>query len=138
MNKIHYFSDGAPQQFKNKHAFMNLIFHERDFGIPAFWHFFPTAHGKTDSGGLGGSFKRNARRFSLQTGAINPITNAVKLYEWAKSNEKKVTVEYVSDLELENLKTMLEQRYTKALTIDGTKKFHCFIPDKKNYLKCTS
>lgn len=44
--KLYYFSDGAPQQFKNYKNIMNVYFHEQDYGVPAEWHYFATAHGK--------------------------------------------------------------------------------------------
>lgn len=61
--KIYYFSDGAPQQFKNKSAFANLCHHKRDFEIAAEWHFFATAHGKGPCDGLAGS-ERYSREYS--------------------------------------------------------------------------
>lgn len=136
ITEINYFSDGAPSQFKNKNAFMNLDNHETDFRIPAIWHFFPTAHGKTASDGLGGSFKRNARRHSLQTGANQPIVDAQTLFRWAKLNEKKVTVEYVSIEDYQGSQLILEPRHSKAVQITGTKKFHCLIPSSQKILLC--
>lgn len=65
-NKIYYFSDGAPQQFKNFKNFVNLYYHEDDFDIPAEWHFFATAHGKVPRDEIGGILKRLAARASLQ------------------------------------------------------------------------
>lgn len=35
IDTIFYFSDGAPQQFKNKKAFTNLCYHNADFEINA-------------------------------------------------------------------------------------------------------
>ena len=46
VSKIHYFSDGVPQQSKNFKNILNIYFHFQDFGIVADWNFFPTAHGK--------------------------------------------------------------------------------------------
>lgn len=37
--KVIYFSDGAASQYKNKKNFINLVYYEEDFGIPAEWHF---------------------------------------------------------------------------------------------------
>lgn len=34
-SKIYYFSDGAPQQFKNYKHFSNVYYHEEDFGVQA-------------------------------------------------------------------------------------------------------
>ena len=37
--KVYYFSDGAASQYKNRKNFINLCFHEADFGVPTEWHF---------------------------------------------------------------------------------------------------
>ena len=66
VNKINYFSDGAPQQFKNYKNILNIYYHNHDFGIEANWHFFPTAHGKGACDGVGGSVKRAAAKASLR------------------------------------------------------------------------
>ena len=64
--KIYYFSDGAASQYKNRKNFINLCYHEADFGVPAEWHFSATSHGKGACDGVGGSVKRLAARASLQ------------------------------------------------------------------------
>ncbi|XP_074109255.1 uncharacterized protein LOC141534013 [Cotesia typhae] len=78
-NKIYYFSDGAPQQFKNFKNFVNLYYHEDDFDIPAEWHFFATAHGKGPCDGIGGILKRLAARASLQLAVDKQITTPEEL-----------------------------------------------------------
>ena len=40
VTKIYYFSDRAPQQFKNKKAFANLCY-RCDFDVYAEWYFLP-------------------------------------------------------------------------------------------------
>ena len=51
---IHYYSDGAPSQFKNYKGLVNL-FHERfDHGIDAVWNSFATSHGKSAYDGMEG------------------------------------------------------------------------------------
>ncbi|XP_074096802.1 uncharacterized protein LOC141525991 [Cotesia typhae] len=84
-NKIYYFSDGAPQQFKNFKNFVNLYYHEDDFDIPAEWHFFATAHGKGPCDGIGGILKRLAARASLQLAVDKQITTPEELFEWASA-----------------------------------------------------
>ena len=44
VQKVMYFSDGAPAQYKNKTAFADLLCAE-DFGVAAERHFFGTRHG---------------------------------------------------------------------------------------------
>ena len=45
ITKVHYFSDGCAGQYKNCHNFINLCFHQEDFGLLAEWNFFVTSHG---------------------------------------------------------------------------------------------
>lgn len=35
VNKVHYWSDGAGSQFKNKYNLSSIMFHEQDFGAKA-------------------------------------------------------------------------------------------------------
>ena len=53
VNKVHYWSDGAGSQFKNKYNLSSLLFHEQDFGAKATWSFFETSHGKGPEDGVG-------------------------------------------------------------------------------------
>lgn len=85
--KIYYQSDRAPQQYKNFKNFVNLYFHEKDFGIPAEWHFSPTAHGKGAPDGIGGSVKRLAARASLHLPPEEQIVDAQGLYNWAQTSD---------------------------------------------------
>lgn len=128
IDKIHYFSDGAPQQFKNKKAFINLVHHSADFGIEARWNFFPTAHGKGPCDGLGGQVKRLAKRFSLQGGLI---LSPKDLYEWADQYIEADFV-YCSNIDYDNCEEFLKDRFAKALSIKGTLTFHCMIPTEIN------
>ena len=54
LRKCIYFSDGAPQQFKNVKHFANICYHEQDFGRSAEWHFHESANGKGPCDGAGG------------------------------------------------------------------------------------
>ena len=51
---VHYWSDGAGSQFKNRYNLASLLFHEEDFNCKATWRFFETAHGKGPVDGVGG------------------------------------------------------------------------------------
>ncbi|XP_057332044.1 uncharacterized protein LOC130671921 [Microplitis mediator] len=102
--KIYYFSDGAPQQFKNFKNFVNLYYHKDDFGIHAEWHFFATAHGKGPCDGIGGTVKRRAARASLQLPVDRQITTPLELYTWASNpnNLPSIRVEFSNtDAELQ-------------------------------------
>jgi hypothetical protein len=54
---VRYFSDGAVSQYKNCKKFLNLCYHEEDFGVKAEWHFFATSHGKSPCDSIGGTIK---------------------------------------------------------------------------------
>ncbi|KAK3915229.1 Asparagine--tRNA ligase [Frankliniella fusca] len=66
ISKLIFFSDSAAHQYKNCFNMINLTYHKEDFQLDVEWHFFATSHGKGPSDGLGGQFKRNATRESIQ------------------------------------------------------------------------
>lgn len=129
--KIFYFSDGAPQQFKNYKNFVNLYYHKEDFGINAEWHFFASYHGKGPCDGVGGTLKRGAARASLQLPFDKQISNPRELYQWAaqSNNLPKIEVRYSTIADYEKATENLNIRYSKAKTITGTQKYHCVIPN---------
>ncbi|KAF4524822.1 hypothetical protein B566_EDAN013982 [Ephemera danica] len=66
LKKIFYFSDGSAAQYKNKYNYLNLSYHEEEYGVPAEWHHFGTSHGRGVCDAVGGSVKREVTRASLQ------------------------------------------------------------------------
>ncbi|CAD6220764.1 GSCOCG00011584001-RA-CDS [Cotesia congregata] len=77
--KVIYFSDGAPEQFKNSKNFVNIYYHDEDFGLKAGWHYFATAHGKGPCDGAGGTFERKAVKVSLQQPVDKQITTTMEI-----------------------------------------------------------
>lgn len=65
LKRVHYFSDGAASQYKNRKNFASLCHHKEDFNLDATWHFFATSHGKSACDGIGGTLKRLAAKASL-------------------------------------------------------------------------
>lgn len=128
--KIFYFSDGAPSQYKNYKNFVNLYFHFDDFKIHVEWHFFTTAHGKGPCDGTGGTVKRLAARASLQRSSEDQITNAEELYNWAKSHFESIAIEYTPQKEYDEAKEFLQGRFEQANSIEGTQKLHAVIPSE--------
>lgn len=133
ITKCIYFSDGAPQQFKNLHHFSTIYYHEQDFGRSAKWHFQATAHGKGPSDGAGGALKRKARRASLQGVSI---MSSLELYEWAKKSESSMSVLYKDTEDYEKIKQFLESRFETCQTIKGTQQIH-YIQPKDNGMLIT-
>ena len=130
VNKINYFSDGAPQQFKNYKNILNIYYHNHDFGIEANWHFFPTAHGKGACDGVGGSVKRAAAKASLRLPPNKQILTALSLHDWLKSDGHYQNVEFryspVSDYE-KNLRK-LNSRYSNKSRVKDLQKQHFIAP----------
>ena len=135
VSRIYYVTDGAGQHFKNKSNFHNLLFHEKDFGVTAEWHFHATAHGKGGCDGLGANIKRGARRASLQLSSKNQILTSVDLYNWAKKYCKETVVYYSSKESYEKTAIELKSRLDEAKSIPGTLQYHAIIPMSENRFK---
>lgn len=128
VNAIKYFSDGAPQQYKNKKNFINILHHYEDFGISAEWNYFATAHGKGACDGVGGTLKRVARRYSLQQGTRSEILTAEQLYKWANEHLENYNVFFCSTNDYDSAALFLKDRLQLCKTIKGTLGFHHVLP----------
>lgn len=135
VTKIKYFSDGAPQQYKNKKNFSNLVNHFKDFSVLAEWNFFATAHGKGACDGVGGALKRLARQYCLQQGTKNEILTAENLYKWANCHLKNINVFFCSLKDYELSGVYLKSRFEKCKTVKGTLGIHHVIPVNNSELK---
>lgn len=135
-SRVYYFSDGAPQQFKNFKNFINLWFHKQDFSISAEWHFFATAHGKGPCDGIGGTLKRLASRASLQLPPDRQILKPRDLFEWACSSDAlpSISKRFSGVDDYEAAKEFLKERFNLAKAIPHTQKQHCFIPSDKGMI----
>ena len=96
VQKVIYFSDGCGGQYKNLKNFINLCFHQKDFGVLAEWHFFATSHGKGPSDGIGGTIKREATKASLQRPYREQILTPLKLFEFIRSNLHGINAKFVT------------------------------------------
>lgn len=132
LNKIYFMSDGAASQYKNRKNFSSLCQFKKNYDIDVEWHFFATSHGKGPCDALGGTIKRMATRASLAKEREHPIKNAKELFDWAqKRKEEQLTqifFSYATTTEYEHIKEQLNEQYSKAITIQGTQKYHSFIP----------
>ena len=135
ISKIYYFSDGAPQQYKNYKHFINLYYHKQDHGIQAEWHFFATAHGKGPRDGIGSTVKRMAARASLPHD--RQITTPQEFYEWASQsvNLPQIKIRFSSKENYDLMKAELLDRFNSANTIPETQKIHCVIPSTNGIIK---
>lgn len=136
LKKVYYFSDGSSAQYKNRKNFINLCYHNEDFdGVEAEWHFYATSHGKGVCDGIGGTVKRLAAKASLQKPVENQIVTPFQLYEWGKENIPSVTFFYVTNDEYLEEEKSMKKRFSEAIAISGTQKFHGYFPLNRNKIK---
>lgn len=128
VSKVFFFSDGAPQQYKNYKHFSNLSHYREDFGVPVEWNFFATAHGKGPCDGVGGAVKMRASRASLQLPPDEQILTPEQFFKWVSKNLANINVRF-STVDAYNLmKDKLEDRFKNAKTIPATQKIHKILP----------
>lgn len=132
VNKIYYFSDGAPQRYKNYKNVQNLLHHFYDYGVHAKWHYHPTAHGKGPCDGLGASVKRAARKASLQAPASSAILTCQELYNWLSTSGRMKTIDFKYSPQQEyqrNLRSsVLKTRFGIKSRVTNLQEKHCLIP----------
>lgn len=139
--KIFFFSDGAGSQYKNKKNFYQLCQYKESHGFDVEWHFFATSHGKGPCDGIGGAFKRNATRHSLQTPYTNQITTAKELFNWANSkanaNESKIVYRFCSEADYIAIERQLKLKFRNVAVLTGTQKYHSFVPVDNKRIKAS-
>lgn len=135
IDKIFFYSDGAGSQYKNKKNFYQLCQYKKNENFDVEWHFFATSHGKGPCDGIGGAFKRNATRASLQRPYTNQITTAKDLYEWAIASESTIEFRFCTEVDYNRVERHLKSKFNKVLTISGTQKYHSFIPIDEKHIK---
>jgi hypothetical protein len=128
LKMIKYWSDGCGGQYKNKYNFINLYYHHQDFGIYAEWHFFATSHGKNACDGIGGTLKRSAARASLQRSFDQQILTPMDFFNYCQESIPSVKTFLDPKEEVEVAGMELERRFSQAMTIMGTQKYHRFVP----------
>ena len=140
-----YFSNGAPQQFKNVKHFTTIYYHQADFGRSAQWHFHAAAYGKGPCDGAGGALKRKTRKASLQMTSDKQIASVAELYEWVIQDEcfSNISVFLKTENDYNTAAEFLKYRFAKCKTIAGTQKFHSVEPAEnyevkvRSYSKCS-
>ena len=133
LKHIHYWSDGAVSQFKNRNMVNNLLYHERDYGITADWNFFGTAHGKGPIDGIGGETKRSVWRATLKGKVV--VNNAHEFYSAAKQFTQKINVLYVSSQDVKMNTSHLDVRWQKAKPVKGIAQHHYFEPKDESTIR---
>ena len=132
---IHYFSDGCAGQYKNRKHFYNLCFHASDFAVNCEWNFFATSHGKSPCDGIGGTVKRLTARASLQRTSSGHILTAEEMFTFCESSIPGVKFIYIPAVEINTTRNSLQDRFSIARTIPGTRTYHQFIPTSTSTIK---
>lgn len=132
INKIIFFSDGAGGQYKNKKNFYQLCQYKTTHGFDSEWNFFATSHGKGPCDGIGGAFKRNATKASLQRPYTDQITTAKQLFDWAIKSESNIIFRFCTVQQYNRVARSLAKTFESVTAIEGTRKFHNFIPIDNN------
>ena len=109
----HYFSDGAPSQYKNFKNLTNLIHHQDDHQLSAKWHFFVTSHGKSPCACIGSIVIHLVTQSNFRN---NPILNVDLMHDWCVDNIPGITIIKINTDDVENhvTKSSLEERYSFA------------------------
>ena len=114
---VHFFSDGAASQFKQKFLFANLTFFSEIYQCGTSWHFFATSHGKGVVDGIGGTVKRVVWK-ECMTGKV--IDNAQDFVKFASEKCPNINVIFISVTDIENNREELDERWDGILPLPNT------------------
>ena len=126
VNHVHYWSDGAASQFKNKYNVDNLLHHVMDFSCTADWSFFATAHGKGPVDGIGAEVKRQVWRSTLQGNVV--VTSAKQFQEVADQLCPKIRVMYVCKDDIASGTSHMAERWEVCARLHGIQGNHFIKP----------
>ena len=121
LRKIHFFSDGCGEQYKNKYNFLNICHHEKDFQIQYEWNFYATSRGRNPCDGISGTLKGCAYKHSLRSDKTGFILNAEQFHQHVSENCPNIKSIFVSAIDIHASTTFLENRFNVAKTLKGTK-----------------
>lgn len=130
---IRYVTDGSAAQYKNYKNLINMLFHQKDFGLTATLEFQATSHGKGDCDRLSAVVKSTVRRDSLRKiKGTAQITTALEMYQHLiykpVQYENRKYLYVPAEKVRENYLQKLKKRFQCGSTIPGTQSFHSFKP----------
>lgn len=133
VSHVHYFTDGASSQFKNRFILKDLMFHKEDYGCTAERNYFGTAHGKGPHDGIGGEVKRVVFRAELQKKIY--VNSAEEFADAAALLAPSVNIIYVPKtiIHEENV-TKLQARWESCVNIPGIRNYHCALLNDEDSL----
>ena len=122
---VHYFSDGAPSQYKNFKNSANLIHHQDDHQLSGKWHFFATSHGKSPGDGIEGIVSFQNKH----------VLNVDLKFDWSVDNSPGIIFIKINTDDVQNrvTKFSLEERYSFANSFQGSRIRRHFIPTTNGF-----
>ena len=94
--------------------------------------FFATSHGKQPCDGIEGTVKQLVSNASLQCINNTQILNPHDMFQYCKKNIQGIKFIFITQDEWTKTQESLEDIFTKAITIPGTRSYHEFIPLSEN------
>lgn len=132
LEKVYFVSDGSAAQYKGYKSFCNLLYHEKDFNVKCEHHFHATAHGKSSCDAASGICKHNARQASKRG---EKIATPLQFYNFCRNKlaSDKFKFLFISKERIQDIveEKNLNERYSKAMTIPGSRSAHAFIPSSE-------
>ena len=123
ISTITYFTDGAPQHFKNRLVLWFTLHHSELFGMPATWHYHASHHGKSACDGVGAVMKRSLRHYSLKKGS-SPIQSVEEVMVWAANHPMKTRVFHIPFRDVVTLRQLISQYKERIPVVKGITSFH--------------
>ena len=121
LQEIHFFSDGAASQFKQRYLFRKLTYLAKAFNVLVSWHFFASHHGKGVVDGLGATVKRLVHQ-QILTG--KDCRNAADFVLLARSRTDSIQIEELLTSEVEAAQEELHDIFMNTRNLPGIQKIH--------------
>lgn len=128
IDNVHFFSDGAGSQFKNRFNLSTLVepslLHTSTKAVD--WSFFATSHGKGAVDGVGGTVKRAVWHRVLRNKVI--VNSSEAFADVAKGCCPNINVLHISSSEIEAVRKELTEMWSEnsPLPLPDIRSFHFF------------
>ena len=94
LGMVHYWTDSAISQYRNRTIFRIISCHKEYFGVTGSWSFIDAGHGKGPCDPIGGVAKQKTDQ-AVENGKY-VIQDETDFFEWAKQDTSAIAFSYVS------------------------------------------
>ena len=122
---------GVLANIRTVRTLQTSVITKKILGCVLFGIFFTTSHGKNACDGTGGTTKRKEAFSSLQYPISVQILTPMQLFKFCEENILSMKYFYVSSDEIASQQHIIENRFSSAKTIPGTRDNRRFIPTSK-------